>query len=504
MATVRGLVSWALHLDRLVWLLPVAVLVVIQRVPPAQVERGVAVIVATLVILTVARAPARALVILAAVLPFHLILLSLLYRLGLPAAIIRPLGFWKEAVVVGIVVAGARAFRQRHGSLDALDRLALGYIAIVTAYLLFPNLFVGSGPTGVPAAPQALNIRMLAYRVDVIFVALFLGARHARLTDVRPQLTKAVLGAGVALSLVGVYEFCFSSSWNRFVVDTLQVTRYQAEILGFVVERGNVLNHSVLAGREFVRAGSLLLDPVALGFYLVVPLALAVSLIIRQRGGFAVYASTLAIIAALMLTFTRSALLSGMLAVAVVIRAGRERPTRGRARAALFLAGAVALALPLAAETGLARRTVSETEGSNASHLESLRLGLEAVENQPLGRGLGTAPGVGDRFNVAGKVTSENAYLQVGNEVGVVAMVLFVALVVVVTRRVGRLARTDPDQPFTTGLWGAGIGLMVGGLFLHVWLDFTLTWLFWGAAGLVVGRADSQQPEREPNVPAWG
>jgi hypothetical protein len=69
-------------------------------------------------------------------------------------------------------------------------------------------------------------------------------------------------------------------------------------------------------------------------------------------------------------------------------------------------------------------------------------------------------------------------------------MVVFIALLVTVVRRLYRTALTDRSEWFGAGVFCAGLGLAVSGLLLHVWLDYSTALTFWGAAGLALSRAE--------------
>ena len=58
-------------------------------------------------------------------------MLAQLYAWGAPAQLVRPMTAWKEALAIGVVIAGVRGYRAGSRRLDGLDKLALAYIAIV-------------------------------------------------------------------------------------------------------------------------------------------------------------------------------------------------------------------------------------------------------------------------------------------------------------------------------------------------------------------------------------
>jgi hypothetical protein len=239
-------------------------------------------------------------------------------------------------------------------------------------------------------------------------------------------------------------------------------------------------------------------------------LVLGIGIALAARGRAKLLNLAIALAAgSLLATITRSAILSG--AVVLILALLPEKSLRSnwqRNRKTRFaivaLVGLIALA-PVAIATGVSSRSSAALSGGQdaSTHVSSTTQGLQNLASHPLGLGIGTAPGVGNRFDVPGEVTSENAYLQVGNELGIPELVIFVAMLFLVIRRLGRAeAADDGTAPLARGLRLAALGLVVGGLFLHVWLDFGLAISLWGGAGLAIGTAERLESRaREPSPP---
>ena len=156
------------------WLVPVALAAFVYGTHGAYVSRALAALAALAVVVLAARRPDRSLLLLVAGLPFQGLFLAQLYRWGVPAAIVRPLGSWKEALGLGVVLAGIGGYRAGRQRLDSLDKLGLAYVAVVGAYALAPHFFA-------PGAPIESSARSLAFRASAGFVILLLAARHAPL-----------------------------------------------------------------------------------------------------------------------------------------------------------------------------------------------------------------------------------------------------------------------------------------------------------------------------------
>jgi hypothetical protein len=480
-AGIRGLV-WdrriRLDISMLRWLVPVAAGAAVHF-GYVRDYRASGLVLSVGIVLLAARRPAGALVALSGILPFSALLLAQLYALGLPAAIVRPLGAWKEALAVGVVMAGVRGFRASGHHLDRLDVLALAYLGFVVLYALLPQLFA-------PQAPVGQSTRLLAFRSSAGFVTLMVGARHAGFSSqLRARALRVAMIAATLVAAVAVYEFFFPSPWNHFVVQTVQYPRYQAEIVhSGVLDPTDVLFHGVVAGRAIVRVGSVFLNPLALGFYLVVGFAVAIERIIRQGARATAMGSLLLIGTALLLTQTRSALVAAIIVAVIALRPTPGQYSRQRVQLGLLLGAGLLIALPAASGTGLSERIAKTTPGEKVSavHIDSFWRGMRTLADHPLGRGLATSAGAGQRFTPTQAVVSENYYLQVGDELGVPAMLVFVALTIAVVRALRRAARRSLDAA-AAAVGNAAFGLAVGALFLHTWNDHALAWTLWGLAG---------------------
>jgi hypothetical protein len=75
-------------------------------------------------------------------------------------------------------------------------------------------------------------------------------------------------------------------------------------------------------------------------------------------------------------------------------------------------------------------------------------------------------------------------------------MVVFVVLLCLLAVRLLRAPPGVGGDVHPSALGAAALALIVGGLFLHVWLDFSTSLLFWGAAGIALPAATRQVSHR--------
>lgn len=472
------------------WTAPVLVAAFVYRFPVYRLTQLLTMTVLAAIAVVVARYPGGALTALVGLLPLQLSLLSWLYAAGVEPSLVRALGNWKDAIVLGLALAAAREVLAGRSRLDALDALALGYVGAIAAYVVLPEVFV-------PAwRPGGIYEKLQVFRGYAGMVILFVGARHAPIRRRHLERTaRTVLGVAVVVCCVAVFEFMFPQTWNSFAVGTIQFPDYLIQVLdlpGSVVFDADgevtVVRQGFVAGQQITRVGSLLFTPLILGFYLLVPLGLAVGALVRGRGLLGAHLVAGLIIVSLMVTLTRSAIIGALAIGLIALR--RAPPGPARVRYSLVAAVALVLLTPVAVDAGLTARTSEslreEAARSEEGHLAAVQQGFSDLVREPLGTGPGTA-----RFG------SDQSYFVIGNEVGLASLVLFVMLLVRTLRSLARLAQPrgrDPDDIDGGGVLAGtvalgGIGIAVTSLFIYAWSDINCAWLFWGLAGAVLGVA---------------
>lgn len=468
----------------IVWALPVIVIFAIYFSPRQLLSAQTAMtgLLALGLLVLASRRPDRSLLALIILLPFQGLILSKAWALGAPASLVSHLGAWKETLALGVIVAGARSFIASGRRADTLDRVALAFIGTVALYALL-------GPQIAPGAPSGSNVRLLGFRELGGFVLLLLGARHAPLGPrFVERAGRVLLAVATVISAIAVFEAINPDRWNQFVVQTIRYPAYQEAVLHASANLTSVITYGSIGGGKFVRVGSVFTNELTLAWFLVLPFALALERVVRRASRLALPIMLL-LGAVLLLTQTRSAIVAAAIVAFLALARAAGRPRHWRTQAALLLAGVALIAIPAAFATGFADRaaaTGSQRDNSSAGHISGIYTGLDTVAAHPLGLGLGTAAGTGQRLARQKLVIPENGYLDIGVQLGLLGMAVFIALTVVLLRWLRRAALREPD-PLVTATWGAGVGLAVAALFLQPWLDFSVTWSFWGIAGATIG-----------------
>ncbi len=495
----------------LIWLLPVMVLVAVYFGPShsLSIDRVVAYGLALGVVALAMSRPDLCLLALIVLLPFQGLILAKLWGWGVPVSVAKDLGTWKEALGLAVVFAGARNYIASGRRADAVDRLALAFVGFAALYFFLQ-------PEIVPGAPAATSVRALGFRETAGFVLLMLGARHAPLPPgFARRAAKALLAVGVVVAGAGIYEAVRPDAWNRFVVGTMYYTRYQVAVLGTIPNNmWNILTHGQIGGGQVIRVGSVFLSPLTCGFYLLISFAVGFERTVRRARFTSGLLPTMIIGAGLLLTETRSAIIGALLIAFLAFRPTAGRQRHFRTQVALVLGVLALIAVPAAAASGVLSRFSLLNDSHDVStqgHVSGFWDGLNVIGSHPLGLGLGTGAGTGQRFQVQGLTIAENNYLEVGDELGVVAMILFVALTLGLIRQLHRFARAR-DDPLVTAAWAAAAGLAVGAWFLQTWSDFSVSWTFWCLAGAMLGAgarstvkaaAPVSQPPRAGHSVRW-
>jgi hypothetical protein len=302
-----------------------------------------------------------------------------------------------------------------------------------------------------------------------------------------------VLATGAVVAGICVYEAIDSLAWNQFVVHTIKYTQYQNDVLGVKPQNfGDIRIYGTIGGTQIVRAGSVFLNALTCGFYLVLAFAVGLERAARGQAKPWVMLSLVVIGAGLLLTQTRSAIIAALVVAFIVFQPAVGRNRHWRVQLGILVAALLVLAIPAAVVTGLADRlaqSTSQTNQSTSGHIAGFWRGVKVLRTHPLGQGLGTSAGTGERFQgeLRDVVIPENNYLQFGAELGILPMLVFAALTVAVIVRLQRAARRESNAVLVAAVWGAMTGLAVGAWFLQAWIDFSVAWTVWGLAGAALG-----------------
>jgi hypothetical protein len=246
----------------------------------------------------------------------------------------------------------------------------------------------------------------------------------------------------------------------------------------------------------FIRENSTLRGPNPLGAYAVMVLGLLAAALIRMRSrlnesGFRIMAGFLAVcsIVSLWVSYSRSALVAGIVAIVVGIIASSRRKVPRKIWITAGVAMLVLVGVVFAARTSNFVSNVILHENpnggssitSNDGHVSSLVTGWYQFVHQPFGAGVGST-GSASLFSAAPEIV-ENQYLFVAHEAGWIGLLLYMLISVIV---LSRLWHRRKDW-LALGVFAGGVGLMGIGLLLPVFTDDTVSIVWWGLAAVALG-----------------
>ena len=364
------------------------------------------------------------------------------------------------------------------------------YVAALAAYVLLTlvlaRVFMDQNGNDATAAGLAMNLRYLL--AAVLAYVLF------RYSDIRDLwLKRAVvflIGVGTVVAVLGIVQVLLlpSDFLARFGYDKATT------IAPYTLIDDNP---------ELLRAFATLRGPNDFGAFLILPILLVIAY--ARRLPLRVGVSAMFFMCwALVLSSSRSAWLGAVAAIAafVVMYFGNRLRLRYIIAGIGAFAVAGLLALYVAVNVPVLRMAIfhsspgdsSLTEGSTDNHLAATLGGIERIAANPLGCGPGCA-GPASYYGENPQI-SENYFVQIGEEVGVIGLGLFVVLLGLVGRE---LLRASSSRLLAKVLVSALVGYVVIGLLLHVWADDPLSMIWWLLVGAVLGYNERQQWKKSKN-----
>lgn len=260
---------------------------------------------------------------------------------------------------------------------------------------------------------------------------------------------------------------------------------------------------------DYIRVNSTLRGPNPLGAYAAAALALIAAFVVRQGKQlkninlrWAVAWLTLLGSVALWVSYSRSSFLALLLAlIAVVSLVGIKRiPPRIALIGGVGTAIVVAIALVVAQQTHFISNVIlhENPEGgsavsSNDGHLESLVVGVQRLVEQPFGGGVGST-GSASLFAGDG-IIIENQYLFIAHETGWLGLALYIGIFGLLMWRLWGRRRSW----LGLGVFAGGLGLAFIGILQPVWVDDTVSMVWWGLAAIAIigekthGRSTTKQ-----------
>jgi O-antigen ligase len=308
------------------------------------------------------------------------------------------------------------------------------------------------------------------------------------------SVIKLVLIASTAVAGLGILQYFLPSDF---------LTHF-----GYSLSRGVRPAFFIDDNPLFPRIMSTLREPNALGAYLILPTTILGLLAFQMRdlkkrvllaGLFGLH------LAAIFLTQSRSAWAAVVVSLGLAFfwqhRTWLTLVVRrfwyiGAALVVVAVSGAYLLRDSHFVQGYIVHTSTARTSNINSNNYHALlvRQGLEGILHQPLGHGPGTA-GLVSIQNPNGGQLTENYYVQIGYEIGVIGAVLFIAANVWLYIQLWR-RKNYIGVAMCASFWA----YVVTNMLLHTWSNEAVVAQWWILAGMVASGATDQRASTTPTA----
>ena len=397
-----------------------------------------------------------------------------------------------------LTVWGAHIFGH-YTAIRLWDQVILALSIIGTLYLLITD--------------HKIRFNTLSRRlVWIIFAYIFLNIAWGIIAYEGHEVTAKALGYGLIVNLR--YPIFFLITWSI----TLRMSRLHAHwqklviwpaivvivigLLEIFILPKDILKHfgygpntipvmeTINNNKNYLRFPSTLRGANPLGAYLIIPISVMTVLITRNKRNWQRILFLVGAAIVLFYTFSRSAWLGAILSMVIIYFTGKIDKKHQRiltAAGGILVLGLIILGLVFHNNTRF-QNFVLHTQShsavqstSDGDHISAFKYGLHQVVHAPLGRGPGTA-GPASLYNNNKPRIAEDYFIQIGQELGWLGLILFLLINV----GVGYLLWLRRDDPLALSLFASLIGITLVNLLLYAWSDDTLSYIWWGLAGIAM------------------
>jgi len=381
---------------------------------------------------------------------------------------------WKEILMLLLVPVAAYLVTRRKLWTELLNdwifRLIILYAAL--HFWIATIAYQGAKAT---IAGLAIDLRYVLF-FCLVYVAIKLLPQWRR-----KMLIAATVGAFVVV--------CFAALQLFLPPDILKYIGYSKETI--------VPYLTVDKNPDYVRVNSTLRGPNPLGAYAGMILALLTAALVRAKLKLTdkkILTATLVLgvcsAISLWVSYSRSALVGGLIAVgvALAITLGRKLSRNSWVALSVVVFALAGAFVAMRGSSFVSNVLLHENPhggsaiSSNEGHVSSLQYGMVKLMQEPLGSGVGST-GSASLFGAKPTVV-ENQYLFVSHETGWLGLGLFLAFFVLILQRLWQ-RRADW---LALGIFASGIGIGLIGLLLPVWVDDTVSIVWWGLAAIALAR----------------
>lgn len=379
---------------------------------------------------------------------------------------------WKELLMaVALVLLIVLAVKRKLAGVLLRDRVM--QLALVYAGLHFVVIGLMSDDLHAAGAGILIDLRYVLY-----FVLVYGTMRL--LPQYRPLFIKTFIAGAVVVigfSLLQVFVL---------PIDILAHIGYSKQTIAPYLTVDQNYDH--------VRINGTLRGPNPLGAYAMIVLAGVVAYAVKYGRTLTRNRQILLVVASVAsgivvgASYSRSALLAAIVAVAVVFMAVAAPRVRKWLAVGFVVAAVLAAGVLFALrDTAFVSNVIlhenpqgGSAVGSNDEHARSLTDGVQRFIERPFGAGVGTTGSAS--LHTDHPLIIENQLLFIAHEVGWVGLGIFLWLFIEIMWRLWQRRASA----LALSVFASGCGLVLIGMLLPVWVDDTVSIIWWGLAGLAI------------------
>ncbi len=376
-------------------------------------------------------------------------------------------------------------------------------ILLLVAGLLSLVLLRRKGQYGILRQPLMLFIAVYALLHVVLAVAMWHGTQ-ATLAGLMIDL-RYILFFGLVYIAISLYpdlkrQFLLTFMVGGIVVVTfamLQVFILPADILSYIGYGKTTIEPylTVDLNQSYIRINSTLRGPNPLGAYAVIILTFITAAYLKRKIPPITKSRIMAAIllvggaVALWASYSRSAVIAGVVGIGIVAVVSLSSKISRRT----WIIGSVVLfglvgGLALNSRSNFVSNVIlhdnpssTSSTKSDAGHINSLQDGIALAAANPLGSGVGSTGSAS--LYTKQPLIIENQYLLIAHEVGWLGLGLFAVIYVAVMIELWRRRNSYA----ALGVFASGVGMGIIGILLPVWVDDTVSIIWWGLAAVAIG-----------------
>ncbi len=243
---------------------------------------------------------------------------------------------------------------------------------------------------------------------------------------------------------------------------------------------------------KYIRIMSTLRGSNPLGAYLIFPISFLFIRLLNNKKDYKNYIYILASLVVLYFSYCRSAVLGLIFSIAAIYYLNIKNNKMKRVFELCSVLVVIVSSLSFVAfrNNSYFQNIVFHTQKNSAvkstsdqGHSSALLSGIKEVIRHPLGNGVGYA-GQASIYNYRPAVISENYFLQIGEETGVIGLLLFIAIIILI---LFRLYKNKSDD-FSKLMFGLTLAMITVCMLWFALSDETLCFIFFGLLAVTLSK----------------